>query len=164
MKVCTIENRDGKPILDGLQCSSPDEAYLLFRNKYNKALGKASYKKLGHIGQRTERITQAGIDFNEEYKEKLKEEFSDGHRIRCYIIGLIGTSYCRIFGQWGFGDQFSDYDDDRSERYLDWLLASGMDNTSLFGRRDHTGRTNLKIKHNGRRKNTETQAGGTGKH
>ena len=63
MKVCEIR-RDGDIIrVDDASFSTADDAYKLFRNLYNKALGKANYSKLGHSGVRTSRITATGIVF-----------------------------------------------------------------------------------------------------
>lgn len=136
MKVCTITMVDGKPMFDGVQCGSADNAYLLYRNRYNKALGKATHKKYGHVGQRTDRITKVGIDFEKEYLESLRDEFSGEPKVNGYIIGLIGTTYCRMFGIDGH-----DGDEEFSERYIDWLMSSGMPGIRLCGRRDKIRRT-----------------------
>ena len=155
MKVCTIERKNDVVLFNGKRCGSVNDAYLLYRTLYNAALGKNAYGKYGHVGQRVERITETGIEFESGYKESLAEEFSGESKVRCYMLGMLGASYCRVFGQCDFGNGFSKAED--TERYIDWLLGFGMKNTRLCDRRGHTGRTSLNYLRNGRRK--ESNAG-----
>ena len=156
MKVCTIE-RSGKAVLfDGTRCPSVSAAYQLFKSRYNKALGAATHLMLGHVGQRVERITRVGIDFDKEYKDTLCSKFGSSKKVKYYILGLIGVTYCRMFGSWDFGIDLYDIDEEETEQYLDWLMCAGVGNTMLYGRRDQVGRTNTKSYKNGRRKHKET--------
>ena len=140
MTVCTIENKDGKILLDGIDCGSVNNAYLLYRHRYNKALGNASYRKYGHVGKRKERITSKGIEFEDTYRQQLQNEFSNCAAVKYYMLGMLDASYCRTIGSWEYAALGED-DEETAERYLDWLMCSGMHNARQFGRRQ------LKKKH-----------------
>lgn len=160
MKVCNIELTDGEIFLDGTKCTSANEAYLLFRSRYNKALGKATHLMLGHIGVRNERYTKVGIDFDERYREELRKEFDGKSRVNYYILGFLDVSYGRMFGQWNLDEGFRDADDEHAERYLDWVMSAGMHNTRQLGRRRHDGKKYIKNEYgNGRSKNSKCSGG-----
>ena len=143
MKVCEIR-RDGDIIrVDDASFSTADDAYKLFRNLYNKALGKANYSKLGHSGVRTSRITATGIVFTPEYLSILRRRYIGVPRVRCYLMGLIGSSYCKIVGCYDL-KEFST--EEETERYLDWVFSKDSGLLRQYDRRNHLGRTNIKQK------------------
>ena len=152
MRVCSIEKTEGKILFNGDYCASAAAAYQLFRAKYNKALGTANHLKFGHVGQRVERITRVGIDFDSQYMQELQDRFGGTKKVRYYILGLVGSVYCRSFGSWDFDTVLEQLDDEGVEEYLDWLMCAGFKNARLHGRRDQVGRTNIKNYNNGRRK------------
>lgn len=149
MKVCSIEGSDDGILFDGVRCSSADDAYRLYRSRYNSSLGKDTHSRYGHVGERTERLTKTGICFDDKYRESIVSEFGGRDRIRTYIIGILGVSYCKIFGEW---DLDEDITDEQYDRYIDWILCDGLHNMRLYGRRTAVTRNNFKTRYNNGRK------------
>lgn len=149
MRVCEIRSKDGCVFVNDAACNSADDAYKAFRELYNLALGKANYLKLGHAGVRTSRITDTGIIFRPEYLEYLRNTYADAPRVRCYLMGLLEASYCKIVGCY----DLEKYDtEEATERYLDWVFSKDSGLLRQYDRRNHLGRTNSKTKNNGRTK------------
>lgn len=140
-----MANEDRKPlmyddgcafIVDGQRYEDANAAYRAFRRLYNKSLGKASRRRLGNVGTRKDVISHRGMDFEDEYVKQLKEEFRESPKARCYVLGIIGISYGYMYGEWFYDPAFCEWDDDRRERYIDWLIAAGSTGVRMCGRMD----------------------------
>lgn len=123
-------------VIDGERYSSVNGAYEAFRRLYNKSLGKASKRRIGNVTTRKYLISHRGMDFAEEYRDSLNEEFADSSRVKCRILGILGISYCYLFGEQDFDASFREWDDDKRERYIDWLMCAGTSAVRMFGRMD----------------------------
>lgn len=153
--VCNINMANNMYIVNNDRYASSNEAYIAFKCIYNnkKLQRKSTKSMLGRRNVRTKRIPCVGINFNDEYKDELKTEFSGCKSVKYYIAGILGTSYCKIFGQDNFDHIKSIDDENKSERYLDWLMCADIKNTKLFGRRDNgKANINFNIKRYGREK------------
>ena len=115
-------------------CIDADDAYSRFKEEYHKSLGKRNFRRLD-AKPRTTRITEVGVRFPEWYAKELSEEFGNLPRVPYVIEGLIGTSYCRMFGSDWFPEEVAGFDDEKYERFIDWLLCAGMHNTKQISRR-----------------------------
>ena len=152
MKVCDIQKRDGVVYVDDVAVPTTEDAYKYFRSLYNAALGTANYLKLGHVGVRTSRITKTGIVFEPSYLKTLCRKYADVPRVRCYLMGIVDASYCRIVGCYDFYDKYLTSEEAEVDRYLDWVFSKDSGVLRQYDRRNHLGRTNIKHKHNGRNK------------
>lgn len=152
MKVCDIRRESGIIYVDDVAVSTTEEAYKYFRDLYNTRLGRANYLKLGHRGVRTSRITATGIVFEPSYYDFLCERYADVPRVRCYLMGLINSSYCKIVGCHDFYDRYLTSNEDEIDSYLDWVFSKDSGVLRQYDRRNHLGRTNTKHKYNGRNK------------
>lgn len=152
MRVCNIESVDGDILFDGVRCSSAEDAYKLYRSRYNASLGKDTHSRYGHVGERTERLASTGICFDDMYRDSIVSEFGGRGKIRTYILGILGISYCKTFGEW---DLDRDITDDQYDRYIDWILCEGLHNMRLYGRRQKIVRDNFKTRYNNGRKRKE---------
>lgn len=154
MKLCDIR-ADGDSILfDGKECSGINESYQLFRDRYNRNVGKAFKTALGYRGMRTERISGYGIVLDDGYADELRRLFSDEPKHRSYLMGLVGISYCRMFSTDGMPDG------NNGDKWLDWVMSSDR-NLRTYGRREGVGRTNKKYT-NRRKKYGREKPGKTG--
>lgn len=127
---------EGRIVVEGVPYENPTHAYLAFRKLYNKSLGRATKRRIDTLTARRSVISHYGIDFVKEYAERLNEEFKDTKKADCYVLGLIGISYCYVYSESGFDPAFRDYDDDKRERYLDWLMCAGTSGVRFCGRMD----------------------------
>lgn len=152
MKVCEIQRKDGVVYVDDIAVPTTEDAYKYFRTLYNNALGAANYLKFGHVGVRTSRITQTGIVFERSYLNSLYDKYADVPRVRCYLMGIVDTSYCRIVGCYDFYDKYFTCDDKEVDGYLDWIFSKESGALRQYDRRNHLGRTNTKNRYNGRNK------------
>lgn len=131
MKICDISiNEDGIVLFNGKLCVSGDEAYRMFRAKYNAMLGRAGSRRLGRGGQRIERVNGYGIVFDDRKQEYLSSMFDGFDKVSAYMLGLVGICYCRGFGCNDFADIPDEYMDD----YLDWVMSSEH-NLRMLGRK-----------------------------
>lgn len=127
---------DGLFVVDGEAYKSADDAYDAFRRLYNRTLGKASRRRLGNVGQRKWVISRRGICFNDEYVQRLKEEFGETKKVKCYILGLFDISYGYIFDASEFDSVVHELDDEGYQRYLDWLFCSKTTSVRTYGKSD----------------------------
>lgn len=130
------EDSDGCIVVDGDAYASKSQAYLAARKLYNKSIGRESNGRLGGTRIRKSVISHSGMDFEPEYTKRLNEEFGQTKKVRCYILGLIGISYCYLYGEWDFDPAFREYDNDKRERYIDWLMCRGGSAIRMCGRID----------------------------
>ena len=127
---------DGVFVVDGERYASENEAYDAVKRLYNKSLCKAGRRRLGVVGNRKWVISRRGIDFNDEYVQKLHEEFGGTKKVRCYIIGLFDISYGYIFDASEFDSVVHEFDDEKFQRYLDWLFCSKTTSVRTYGKSD----------------------------
>lgn len=126
----------GRYVVDGVPYSTANAAAIAFVKMYNRLQGKAIKRRLGRVQVRKSRMSHRGMDFCAGYVEKLNEEFKDTKKVDCYIAGIIGISYCYLYDEQDFDPAFRDYDDDKRERYIDWLIAAGSTAVRMCGRMD----------------------------
>lgn len=127
---------EGYYVVDGERCKTLSEAYEAFRVLYNRSLGKAGKRRLGTIRQRKSVVSRRGICFKKEYVDALNEEFKDTRKVNCYVLGIVGVTYGYMYGEWYYDPSFREYDDDKRERYFDWLMAAGSTAARMCGRMD----------------------------
>ena len=127
---------DGCYVVGGEKCKTLSEAYEAFRVLYNRSLGNARRHGLGTIRQRKSVISHRGIDFKKEYVDALNEEFKDTRKVKCYVLGIVDITYGYMYGEWYYDPAFREYDNDKRERYLDWLMAAGSTAARMCGRMD----------------------------
>lgn len=130
MKICSIEEKDGHVLFDGTRCGSYDDAYRMFRARYNSTMGRSGARMLGRNGQRRERINGYGVVFDDTRQEYLSSMFDGFDKVRAYMLGLVDICYCRGFGCNDFADIPDEYMDD----YLDWVMSSEH-NLRLYDRK-----------------------------
>lgn len=143
MRVCSISRRGPSWLVDGLPVCGAEGAYAAFRRLWNAALGGAVRHRLGVRWLRTERLHDAGCHFRPWYAARLSARYGGCGRVRAYLLGLVGTSYCRIVDVSDYAPALSGSpsewgDAEEVESEVDWLLCAGS--TSLLGRRDKAGR------------------------
>ena len=136
-----ITRREGKFYYGERKCRGPEDAYNRFRDDYNAACGKMAFRRLGRIGQRTERIHGSGFDFSEDCRPD-GDEFRRYGRLRCWMGGLIGISYSRITGLQAYGH----VPDEVFDRWLDWAFTRGSGGLITLGTRKGTGRNSKRLK------------------
>ena len=146
MKVCDIQKKDGVVYVDDVAVPTTEDAYKCFRTLYNTALGTANYLKFGHVGVRTSLITKTGIVFEHSYLNRLCSKYANVPRVRCYLMGIVDTSYCRIVGCYDFYDRYFTSDECEVDSYLDWVFSKDSGVLRQYDRRNHLGRTNTKKK------------------
>lgn len=126
-------DEDGLFVIDGERYDNVNQAYRAFRKSYNKFVGRVASRKIGAKVRKTV-ISHRGIDFEKEYSERLRQEFEGTGKVRCYVLGILGLSYVYIFDEPESTTALFDYDDDRRERYVDWLLSAGTTGVRMCGR------------------------------
>ena len=132
-----ITRKDGEYYYGSIRCKSVDDAYCRFREDYHEEIGRRAYRRLNRVGQRQERIHGCGFDFTEDYSNELARKYAGYGRVRCWIMGLVGISYCRMVGIW----DWADIDDDAFWEYLDWLFDRRSNATYVVGKNYKAGRT-----------------------
>lgn len=132
-----IVRKDGGIYYGELLCDDADHAYRLYRNDYYAAIGRKAFLRLNRLGQREERIHGYGFVFAEERTAPVHS----GGRITARLLGLVGISYCRIFGT----GEIHTRTDDEFERWLDWALSRGSGVLRTVGK-DKSGRTSKRLK------------------
>lgn len=130
------KDEQGRYVVDGDAYTSVNAAFDAFRRMYNRRQGKVGSRKLGRIASRKSIMSHRGMDFYKGYVEDLNEEFKDTAKVKCYIAGLIGISYYYLYDEQHFDPAFQHYDDEKRERYLDWLIAAGTTAVRMCGRMD----------------------------
>lgn len=134
-----IAKKDGRFYYGDCACRDADDAYCRFRDDYHRDVGRKAFERLNRLGQRTERIHEQGFVFAREVNP-VHLLFPQSMAAR--LLGIIGTSYCRIIGGWdvhrGTDDEFGSW--------LDWLLSRGSGAVRLVGRKDKAGRTSKRLK------------------
>ena len=114
-----IQYTDGNYYYGIRRCIDVDEAYSLFRRDYHESLGAAVHNRLDRLGRRRERVHGYGFVFTGD----LPYHFSyDGKRVPCYIMGIVGLSYCRMVDM-GYSPEGLDEDD--MYRWIDFIYRRG---------------------------------------
>ena len=126
---------DGAYVIDGERYVNVNEAYRAFKRLHNKLAGKVASRRIG-AKERKSVLSHRGFDFEEGYAERLRQEFEGTGKVRCYVLGRLGLSYIYIFDDIDYEARFCDDDNDRRERYLDWLLSSKTTGVMMCGRMD----------------------------
>lgn len=120
-------------------CRDADDAYCRFRNDYHKVVGRKAFERLNRLGQRAERIHERGFVFSS-YSGSYISLYPG--RVEGRLLGLVGTSYCRIIGGWdvhcGTDEEF--------DRWLDWALSEDHWAVRMVGKKDKAGRTSKRLK------------------
>lgn len=137
-----IERIDGNIYYGDKLCSSVDAAYVLFRDDYNKSVGKRAYERLSRLGSRTERIHGQGFDFTNEYSEYLAEQFKGYGRVECIIMGMVGIAYCNMIST----EAAYDLEEDAFWKWVDWVFDKRSHALKMIRRRDGAGRTSKRLK------------------
>lgn len=136
-----ITRKDGIIYYGGRVCRNADDAYCHFRDDYHAGLGKRVYRRLNYP-DRTERIHETAIVFEEEYGRELDREFVGyDKRIPTRLLGLAGVSYCWIFS----GKDFPDFEEDKYWRWFEWLY-SGRGRSLIRHLGKDKGRTSKRLK------------------
>ena len=92
-----ITRKDGVFYYGNLPCRDADDAYCRFRDDYHRSIGRQAFERLNRLGQRKERIHERGFVFSGEIGT-VHPLFPGSVVGR--MLGLVGTSYCRIIGGW----------------------------------------------------------------
>ena len=116
-----------------IRTGTPELAYERFRTDYNKSQGRNSRGFLNQVGQRTEFVHWYGSVFSKQINEP-DTELCD-RTVKSRIIGIVCTSYCRIF------DFPQDVQENIADDYLDWLMQEGNKKLRLVDRKNGLGRT-----------------------
>lgn len=151
MRVCQISREEDRILVDGVEAGSVEEAYNVFRLKYNKTLGKANHLKLGHRGVRTTRITKPGMFLTPEYRQRLEKEYGNTGRVRWYLMGVLATSYSKMTGCDFFDKVYEGFTGQQADEYLDWVFSRGSAMLVQYGRRDDKWTKLYKVQDNGRK-------------
>ena len=134
-----ITRRDGVFYYGDAACRDADDAYCRFRDDYHRAVGRKAFERLNRLGQRVERIHRKGLVFSGEIKA---DHPLFPRRVAGRLLGLVGTSYCRIIGGWdvhcGTDEEF--------DRWLDWALSEEHWAVRMVGKKDKAGRTSKRLK------------------
>ena len=136
-----VTRRDGVLYYGERRCKGPDEVYALFRDDYNASCGRVAFRRLGRVGQRTERIHGCGFDFAEGARPE-GDGFRRYGRLRCWMGGLVGLSYSRITGLQAYGH----VPDEIFDEWLDWAFTRGSGGLMTLGSRKGTGRKSKRLK------------------
>jgi len=132
-RICEIRWDTGGWSVDGRPCAGVEEAYLRFRDLWDGAAGRVASRRMAG---RTRRERMAGGGTDVAGMEGLEERYGDVGRVRCYVLGMIGNSYVRVFRGWDMPPQWRE--DWRS--FLAWMLGSSS-RWRECGRRAGVGRT-----------------------
>lgn len=132
-----IVRKDGRIYYGERICADADHAYRLFRDEYHSSIGRKAFLRLNRLGQREERMHGYGFVFAE---ERTAPVHTFG-RIPIRLLGLVGISYCWIFGT----GEIHTGTDDEFEQWLDWALSRGSGALRTVGR-DKSGRTSKRLK------------------
>jgi len=132
-----ISRKDGVVFYGGLACESVNEAYKRFRTDYHEELGKRVYRRLDSR-KRVERIHGYKSYYSESRSRYLADKFSGFPRVKGWLMGIVGTSYCHAFGSW-YMPEFKNEDD--AWDFIDWMLDVNSDAVTIVGRKMKTGRT-----------------------
>ena len=134
-----ITRRDEVFYYGDTACRDADDAYRRFRNDYHKVVGRKAFERLNRLGQRTERIHERGFVFSREI-DAVHPSFPGSVVGR--LLGLVGTSYCRIIGGWDVHCRT----DEEFDRWLDWALSEEHWAVRMVGKKDKAGRTSKRLK------------------
>lgn len=137
-----ITRRGGVIYYGETACKSSDEAYLLFREEYHGELGRRVYRRLNSKA-RKERLHGYKSFYTEQRSAYLREKFSGYPKVRCWLMGIVGISYCHAIGSW-YMPEFEDEDD--LDDFIDWLLDVNSKALRVIDRKTKTGRTNMRKK------------------
>ena len=147
-----ITKRDGVYYYGAVSCRDVNDAYRLFRRDYHESLGRNAWLRLDNI-RRTERIHGFGFVFSPE----CAPQPMDCKRVQCWMLGLMGVSYCRMFGMWDIPVKT----EEEFDRWFDWALSKGSRAILTRELRSKRGRTSkrylskskkpIKSKHYGRK-------------
>lgn len=134
-----IIRKDGRIFYGEIRCSDADDAYCRFRADYHASIGREAFLRLNRLGQRTERIHGYGFDFVQEQIPVRREV----GRIKAYMLGLVGTSYCRGVGRWDLPCEA--LDDDSAWEFIDWIFSRRSGALRTVGIKDKSGRTSKRL-------------------
>lgn len=131
-----ITRKDGIIHYGNIPCRSADEAYSMFRKDYHDELGKRVYRRL-NMRARTERLHGYKSYYTEERSEYLQKRFSDYPKVKGWLMGIVGISYCHAIGSW----YMPQMDEDTTWDFIDYLLDVKSNALIITGRKNKTGRT-----------------------
>ena len=133
-----ITKRDGFYYYGEQRCDDASEAYSCFREDYHKSIGRDASRKLDKLGRRRERVHGFGFVFDKPVEKP------GGHygRTRCWFMGLVGLSYCRLTGIM----DCPDLPEEEFYKWLDWAFSRGSGALMTLGIKAKTGRTSKRLK------------------
>lgn len=105
------------------ECVDIDDAYLKFREDYNKFVGKAVHLRLDRLGLRKERVHGFGIIRTGSYVPKK----CGPRKVKYRLLGLINLCY------WWTVD-ITPVDEKDFEDWLDYALTKGTDALMYVGK------------------------------
>lgn len=132
-----IVRRDDGVYYGEIRCSSVDEAYGRYRRYYNESVGRLAFRRLNRLGSRVERVHGYGFDFGSEELDGFACYTSGNGAVKCHMMGLVCTGYCRMTGL----RYMPDVPEDKFPEYIDWLFETGKGRTRTVGKKYAFGRT-----------------------
>lgn len=150
-RVGTITRCGTGYLYDNWFCTNSDAAYEYFRKDYHKSLGKVATLRLDHIGNRKERIHSYGFVFSDSYLQSINATIPQipAKRVKCYFMGLVGISYCRMIGIHDVLRSFpsaSTLSDEDYRRIIDRIFSSESRLLFQVGKKEKVGRTSKSLK------------------
>ena len=131
-----ISRRNGTVYYGELPCQSVEDAYRRFREDYHGELGKRVYRRLD-ARSRKERVHGFKSFYTDGYSRYLAERFGGYGRVACWLMGIVGISYCHAVGGW----YLPELEEDDMWEFIDWLLDSSSNALKVIGRKMKAGRT-----------------------
>lgn len=129
-----INIRNGEYYYGEEKCSDANDLYCRFRTDYHRELGRVASKRLDKP-VREERIHGFGFCFDRPVRTEPR--WLKYKKVKYRLLGLIGTSYYRIFGIW----DCPEVTDDEYEDWFDWAFSQNSKAITLVGKNERYGRT-----------------------
>ena len=122
-------------IYKGIDYKSADNLYDAFRYDYTNGTGRAFFKRLNRLKNRTERIHGFGMYFSESFERE--DFFKTLPKSKYRLLGMLQISYARIIGL----HDMPKLDEKDLEDWVDWAFSYKSNALSLVGKNDKSGRT-----------------------
>lgn len=119
-----ITKKDGVLYYGDRRCRDIDEVYVLFRDDYNRRIGKAVYLRLDRLGQRKERVHGFGFVRRNGFVPTLRRPVA---KAKYRLLGLCCQSY------WWSID-VSNIDEDLFEEWVEYALTKDSKALTYVGR------------------------------
>lgn len=132
-----ITKRDGVFYYGERRCINADDVYRRFRDGYHASLGRASYRRLGRLGSRKERVHEFGLVFDRPFPRMDTDKYG---KLRLMLFGLVCGSYCWITER--IPQQMSEQE---QLDWLEWALAKGSGGVWKTGKARGSGRKSKRL-------------------